>query len=516
MATTVTPAATASFQLGPFDTLTLNSSGARGSIALTSSAPKLRADQSLLPQSGTFGPWGAPMSVVMTITQGACDYTVNVQSLTAAQSQSILAREGNKARSRVLKKCLPGRMVVYGNQQGGGGSDSAVGTNWTTVMQMELEAPFSAIRIWVPNADTAAVATQTKVAVAVQQAAGAFGAAANIDYSAGDGLVNATFDNGVASASTAGGNAIAAGVAANRPTWKATDWIGIKSLARTDGGARPLLQVRVEQVWVSANWKLTCPYITAAGWQDGVTAGGRLFRRFAQNVNGVSTPANFTSLTAENSKWCPVIVEYQLANGMGVQHMIVGDSISEGAGASDSWYGCHQRAVYELSTPSAPREIFNGALHSQIPSAYAAYLGDMISTVLPDVLHYQPYSVNSISTDITAGILQTYRQQLGRAIGLAASYRPAVLTVAGTPCNPAFKTYTNDARRIAYNADISAQSSVSGQWYYADIASPLSGAVDANGQTNMASGVSSDNVHPNDTGHDLAKIPLKVQIAAIS
>lgn len=89
MATTVTPAATASFQLGPFDTLTLSSGGARGTIVLTSQAPKLCADQTLSPQSGTYGPWGAPMSVVMTITQGACDYTVNVKSLTVGQAQVL-------------------------------------------------------------------------------------------------------------------------------------------------------------------------------------------------------------------------------------------------------------------------------------------------------------------------------------------------------------------------------------------------------------------------------------------
>ncbi len=94
MATTVTPAATASFQLGPFDTLTLSSGGARGSIVLTSFAPKLCSDQTLTPQNGTFGPWGAPMAVVMTITQGSCDYTVNQNSLTPAQAQSAVSGAG--------------------------------------------------------------------------------------------------------------------------------------------------------------------------------------------------------------------------------------------------------------------------------------------------------------------------------------------------------------------------------------------------------------------------------------
>lgn len=435
-------------------------------------------------------------------------------STPAPQAYPDASSVSGGGKSRTLKKCLPGRLVVFGNDQGGGGSNSAVGTNWTTVLQMELEAPFSAVRIWVPNADTSAVATQTKVAVAVQQVAGAFGAAANIDYSAGDGLINATFDNGVASASASGSNAIPAGIAANRPSWKATDWIGIKSLARTDGGTRPLLQVRIEQVWVSANWLLTCPYITSAGWKDGVTAGGRLYRRFAQNVNGVSSPATFTSLSDETRKWCPVIVEYQLANGQGVQHHIVGDSISEGAGASDSWYGYHQRSIYELSTPSAPREIFNGALHSQVPSTYAAYATDMLPIIQPNLLHYQPYSINAVSTDITTGIIRDCRQQQGRVIAAAQTYAPGVLTVAGLPCNQAFKTYTNDSRRTDFNAEISASASAAGRWYHADIATPLSGTTAGNGQVLMAGGVTSDNVHPNDTGYDLAKAPVKAQIPA--
>jgi hypothetical protein len=430
---------------------------------------------------------------------------------------ALVSRDGIKSRSRVLKKCLPGRMVVFGNQQGGGGSDSAVGTNWTTTLQMELEAPFSAVRIWVPNADTAAVATQVKVGVAVQQAAGAFGAAANIDTTAGDGFIAATFDGQTSAyASNATPNAIPVAAAATRPTWKATDWIGIKSLARTDGGTRPLLQVRVEHVWIAANWKLTVPYINGAGWQDGVTAGGRLFRRFAQNTNGVSTPANFTSLTAENSKFCPVIVEYQLTNGMGVQHLICGDSTSEGAGASDSWYGYAQRAVYELSTPTAPREYVNAAEHSQIPDVYAQYATDMLAIAVPDVIHYQPYSVNAVSSAVTASIVRNARSNLGKMLAAALTYRPGVVVPAGLPCNAGFKSYTSDSLRRALNTEQTGLTSTVGQVQFADVSTPYGAAVDGNDQTQVVSGLTSDNVHPNDAGHDALKVPEKAAILLIS
>ena len=91
MSTTVTAGNSASFQIGPFDTLTLSSGGARGTLALTSAAPKLVADQVLGIQNGTFGPWGAPMTAALAVSQGSLDYTVNPQSLTISQVTALQA-----------------------------------------------------------------------------------------------------------------------------------------------------------------------------------------------------------------------------------------------------------------------------------------------------------------------------------------------------------------------------------------------------------------------------------------
>lgn len=88
MSTTVSAGKTVAFEIGPFDTLTLTSSRAVGVLTLTSQAPKLIADQSLSVQNGTFGPYGAPMSVSMSVASGSATYEVNTQSLTATDARA--------------------------------------------------------------------------------------------------------------------------------------------------------------------------------------------------------------------------------------------------------------------------------------------------------------------------------------------------------------------------------------------------------------------------------------------
>ena len=91
MATTVAAGSSATFEVGPYDTITLTDANAVGTLALTSQTPKIASDQTLAVQNGTFGPWRAPMSVVMTVTQGSADYTVNTKSLTVSQATATTA-----------------------------------------------------------------------------------------------------------------------------------------------------------------------------------------------------------------------------------------------------------------------------------------------------------------------------------------------------------------------------------------------------------------------------------------
>ena len=94
MATTVTTGAT--FDVGPHDTLTL-STGGRGTIVFTSLSGKIVNNQPLSVQNGTFGPFGVPGSITLTMTSGSCDYTVNSYSLTSTQvaaTQALVSGAG--------------------------------------------------------------------------------------------------------------------------------------------------------------------------------------------------------------------------------------------------------------------------------------------------------------------------------------------------------------------------------------------------------------------------------------
>lgn len=64
----------ASFNLGAFDSVRLN--GGRGTIAFTSAAPNVAPSHADKIDNKTFGPYGAPMSVVLTVNSGSCDYTI--------------------------------------------------------------------------------------------------------------------------------------------------------------------------------------------------------------------------------------------------------------------------------------------------------------------------------------------------------------------------------------------------------------------------------------------------------
>jgi lysophospholipase L1-like esterase len=376
----------------------------------------------------------------------------------------------------------------------------ALAANHTTHLQMELEAPFYAIRIGVPNIHTGTIAN-VKVAVGPQTTAFAAGNSSNLNTSGG--WINATF----AGASSV---TLPARVAAERPSWTWTDWIYCPSVARADGGARPLLVARVEIPTASA--QASIPQNGMTNWADGVTNGGRMFRRSSQAVLGVTTTGDMTSATITNTDFVPLAVEYALANGVGRQFLIVGDSTVEGVGPGDL-YGHAQRAVQDTSTPTAPAEYFNGALHGQTAAVYTEYLSDVIAMVAPDVLIFSPYSVNSFSTTISTGTMQQYRGVAGRALALAGQRDASVVLLTGIPCDAAFKAITGDSSRRALNTELLAISAPNVA--VADIAALFGGAINGSDQQEIAAGLSDDNVHPNAAGYALLKTPIAAAIAAL-
>ncbi|BCW46639.1 hypothetical protein [Arthrobacter sp. StoSoilB5] len=111
-----------------------------------------------------------------------------------------------------------------------------------------------------------------------------------------------------------------------RIAYTATDWISISSLARTDGGTKPLLAARA---FMQAN---ATPPLYGDG-TDSLTSwarrtDGRIWA--ARHQDGVAVTSGFTDTT--NRSQSPIVGFQYLARGKVVTVAAVGDSITDGRG----------------------------------------------------------------------------------------------------------------------------------------------------------------------------------------
>ena len=320
----------------------------------------------------------------------------------------------------------------------------ALAADHTTLRQVELECEFSALRFWIPNLSASTI-PNVRLTVGQQSQIYANNSSNNLNVIAPDFYLNATFGGSIT-------GTLAANYGTEVPSWTATDWIGMESAQRTDGGTRPIVQFRIEVPVASGT--ITIPYATMGAWDTGSSeTRGRIDRAYVQSVLGCTTQGSFTTTTLDGTNFIPVMIEYMPKNVTGKQVVGNGDSIPSGLGGS-SFFGFIHRAVYRNSTPQAPIEFVNCALHSQIPSTYVPYL-EYITTILnPDVTIIQPWTINAVSTDVTTGVNRGSRAALARQLAALRKVRSAAIIMNASPAGTGFKTFTNDSRRIAFNSDI--------------------------------------------------------------
>lgn len=239
-----------------------------------------------------------------------------------------------------------------------------------------LAAPCSAVRFYPPNSHPTAVPNMRVV----------FG------YSevAGDPAVplNTLVVGGVAS-STAGAWTVVTrngaspfsllpqfGSTINKPYYMPpTDWMFGLSLTRTEAGRdKPIIKMIQEfggfESGIAAATTITVQAagVGITGWEDDtqVTAPpfGKIHRTRQQAVAAGVDPTTLTSTTADNSVanyHSPMITEYALQNGYGLQFIILGDSELEGTGDTIDKFGHLHRALLPLSTPKLPIDVINAA-----------------------------------------------------------------------------------------------------------------------------------------------------------
>lgn len=416
-----------------------------------------------LPNPATLGP-GVPVIVDGSIT------------VSNGHSYSF-----QKSRTHMLTKNVIGRLKTY--------TTTALST---LTFAFELQCDSDCFQIGLPNIHTSAVT----------------GISANISVSNFVSKDNSPSmvapSTGVFVPVTWGGAATAtlpARAGAELPAFTFSDPIYLSTIARLDGVQKPWVLIRLE---VPSGTVISIPYNAVWNLELGTSGMPKvMYQSFA--VGGVTTPGAITpSYSMEHTNIMIPAIRYS-SSKPAIQLMSVGDSTTQGlasnsAKSAPTDHGAVARAGYLKSTPQLPVECFNSSIHGQLPKVYAETINQHFSIVKPTHVFYSPYSINSVSTVLTDAIIKNNNGALCRFIENLAGRVNGVAILGGLPCNAAWKDLgATDSLRIAYNSYL--KSLKVGFAYVGGYVDAYSGVVDGDGQTQIATGLSSDNVHPNEDGY---------------
>lgn len=256
------------------------------------------------------------------------------------------------------------------------------------------EVGVSAVRFYVPNSHPTA-SPQVRINFGFSEVAGDPTLPLNTLTVGGvastSGWSNATLNG--ATANSGAFNLLADPLSTTvKPFYTITDWMIGNSLPRTDAGrTRQIMKVITEyggyENGVAAATTITLQTASAGitGWEQDtditVPPYGRINRTRSQAVAAGVDASTLTSTTADNSATnyhSPVIVEMLLANGFVRQYILLGDSEVEGTGDSPDKMGHLHRALFKLSTPSAPIEVINAAQAGTTMSAWRTVAENLI------------------------------------------------------------------------------------------------------------------------------------------
>lgn len=343
---------------------------------------------------------------------------------------------------------------------------------WTSHMLMSVDDEFTHVRLALYNLEAGAL-TNVKAAVAQTD-----GATSKITPSNGA-WVNVTF----AGAATV---TLPARVSASEPSITLSDWMPLKSIARADGGLQFLAMGRVfipsENATFSATASLNAGAFDAIGsWQS------------RQNVDGVTTPANFTS-TAEGTTVAIQAMQFRTP-ARKVVGLFVGDSLTAGFGATvqqrDNWVA--------QAAAAAGIVLFNGGWNGQTTTQYLARLKSLLTSQKPSFVVFSVGSTNDGTP--TANIINTeWANAIDAAATCDAAGVPMILTT-GIPRN------TYDATADGFRRELNARVRASGIPYIDFDAVMSDGASPAR----IIEGLYSDDRHPNNAGYAVmaqAAIPV--------
>ena len=399
----------------------------------------------------TVGSFTMGSSQVVVVTAATNHLTGRLKY--SAGADDITPTVGKSLRKRVVAKSI----ATFFNA---GTANGAPG--WTSHMIMAAPSRFTHIRVILPNLEASALSGVT-ASVAVTDSA-----TSKINPSTGV-WSNATF-------SGAGSVTLPARVSAQEPSLTLSDWIAIPSVDRVDGGSgKPLVMIRVFIPSANATFGVT----------GGLNPGGFNFTetwQTRQQVDGITTPANFTSTTEGSSVAIGGLM--LRCEEKQVVVMGVGDSITSGFAGTvlgNNWGAQACKAANLVWV--------NAGHNGQTTANYLARGKSFVTALTPSIAIFEGLSVND-GTPTQNIVNAAWAACLEFVDHCEASGVIPVLWTA-IPRN----TYdaTADGFRKAYNAKVRA-SGID----YIDFDSVMSdGATPAK----IVTGLFADDRHPNDAGY---------------
>jgi lysophospholipase L1-like esterase len=278
----------------------------------------------------------------------------------------------------------------------------------------------------------------------------------------------------------------------------------ISSVARADGGTRPLLLYRAYH-----NGALDGAYSYESRdyntYYNAATAAnrGRLIDASRFVGDAVGTLANVMVAHTKSFLLAPI---FRFRHNT-VTVASVGDSISTGTGSAsglDSW---NRRACYDLSTALAPVVPVNMGYPSQTTTTYLASAKTILAASKPTIAFYFPYSPNDAISTSTRKV-QDAMARCADFINFCNTNQ--IVPILATPAPNNNLTTAEDALRKAIAANVLAMGNALG------VVTADFGSVTGDGATpeRWLAGLNSDALHPSDAGYEAMTTVAKVAISA--
>lgn len=400
--------------------------------------------------------------------------------LTAAQAaavQSLVSKGGTLLRppGRIATRQIATRMAARAN--------GATGYTWHT--NVTVEDDVVAVRPLFNNIHTSTVGL-TSWAVAPT--------ASLVDP------INPTgaWINGTCGVLQTAGTTLAVRLGAEQPSLSlGADWLDITSIPNASGARYRYLMFRhfITNA-ATANPTISEGNYDITAWSSAAFTNGRVWQTFRQDVDGITTKANFTSTTPYAY---PGLMgfQYLLRNGSIRTICGIGDDLMEGAvntgGGTNFGNGWLWQSVqrFRAAFPDTLVEVCNLGISGQNSTTFMAVGNERIPRLQPDLVIYSPFSPNDTGGALTAAAISTMSSNHATIEATAKLWQQGKIIVGGCPNTALAWDAGSDALRRQGNRLFRGQ--YHSDYGYIDMEADL-----WNGATAFAPGVSDNGTHPSE------------------